>query len=209
MECLGGYLRGLVIFSVFLALSLGTAVAANTPVSVGTNVIKIIGVNYMAVDQWVEIANEGTDSTNLSGWMLMNMENQKYSFPSNFTLKAGSIFKVHARKGNNTATDLYNSGLAWNRNSDTATLKDAAGKIVSEYKYPIKAAIKKATKVKPLILPNTFSSGRMSPNFQAGYEPHYVAERGSLKSNSPVTLSGSPFICHGGPLNWAWTTGLR
>ncbi len=77
------------------------------------------------MDHWVEIANEGTGSMNLTGWTLMNMENQTYSFPANFTLKAGSIVKVHEGLGNNTAADLYNSELVRNRKSDTVTLKDA------------------------------------------------------------------------------------
>ena len=59
MKSSGGYLRGLVVLSVFLALSLGAAVAANAPISVGTNITKIIGVNYLGVDHWIEIANEG------------------------------------------------------------------------------------------------------------------------------------------------------
>ena len=205
MESSGGYLRRLVILSIFLALSLGAAVAANAPVSVGTNITKIIGVNYLGVDQWVEIANEGTGSMNLTGWTLTNVENQMFSFPADFTAKAGSIVKVHAGKGNNTAADLFNGTLVWNKKGDTATLKDATGKIVSEYKYPIKvSAPGNVTEVKPLSLPNTFSiSG------QAGYKSDYGAGRGSLRSNFPVNLSGRPFICHGGPLNWAWTTGLR
>jgi hypothetical protein len=87
MKSSGGYLCGLVVLSVFLALSLGAAVAANAPVSVGTNITKIIGVNYLGVDQWVEIANEGTGSMNLTGWTLMNTENQTCSFPANFSLK--------------------------------------------------------------------------------------------------------------------------
>ncbi len=70
MESSGGYLRGLVILFVFFALSLGAAVAANAPVMVGTDITKIIGVNYLGVDQWVEIANEGTGSMNLTGWTL-------------------------------------------------------------------------------------------------------------------------------------------
>jgi hypothetical protein len=210
MKSSGGHLRGLVVLSVFLALSLGAAVAANAPVSVGTNIIKIIGVNYLGMDQWVEITNEGTGSMNLTGWTLMNMENQTCSFPANFTLAAGSIVRVHAVKGNNTVTNLYNSTLIWNRTGDTASLKDATGKIVSEYKYPIKvSAPENVTKIKPIFLPNTFSISRTSQTFQAGYESDYGAERGSLKSNVPVNLSGRPFICHGGPLNWAWTTGLR
>ena len=82
MESSGVYLRGLVILSVFFALTLGAAVAVNAPVSVGTDITKIIGVDYLGVDQWVEIANEGTGSMNLTGWTLMNMENQTFSFPA-------------------------------------------------------------------------------------------------------------------------------
>lgn len=210
MESSSGYLSGLVILSIFFALSLGAAAAGNAPVSVGINIAKIIGLNYQDVDQWVEIANEGTGSMNLTGWTLMNTENQKYTFPANFTLETGSIFKVHTGKGNNTAADLFNSTLVWNKEEDTATLKDATGKIVSEYKYPIKvSASESVTKINPLILPNTFYIGWTSSNFQAGYESDHGDEGGSLKSNSPVQLSGRPFICHGGPLDWAWTSGLR
>ena len=79
------------------------------------------------MDQWVEIANEETGSMNLTGWTLMNMENQTCSFPANFTLKAGSIAKVHAEKSNNTAADLFNCELVRKRKSDTVTLKDATG----------------------------------------------------------------------------------
>ncbi len=208
MKSSGGYLSGLVILSIFFALSLGTAVAANTPVNVGTNT-KIIGVSYQGVDQWVEIANEGTGSINLTGWTLTNMENQMFSFPANFTLKAGSTVKVHAEKGDNTAADLFNSTLVWNKKDDTATLKDATGKIVSEYKYPIKVSPSASvTKINPIVLPNTFYIGWTASNFQAGNKSDYDTERGSLKYNNPVQLSGRPFICHGGPLNWAWTSGL-
>ncbi len=209
MDSSGGYLRGLVILSAFFALSLGAAVAANAPVSVGTDITKIIGVNYLGVDQWVEIANEGTGSMNLTGWMLTNMENQMFSFPANFTLKAGSIVKVHEGLGNDTATDLFNSTLLWNKESDTATLKDATGKVVSEYKYPIKvSALGSVTKIKPLSLLNTSSISGTSQPFLPDYKSDYGSESGSLKSSSPVNLTGHPFICHGGPLNWAWTTGI-
>lgn len=205
MKSSGGYLSGLVVLSIFLTLSLGAAVAANAPVSIGANITKIIEVNYPGADQWVEIANEGTGSMNLTGWTLINTENQTFSFPANFTLKAGSIVKVHTGKGNDTATDLYNSALVWSRKGGTATLKEATGKIVSEYRYPKEvSAPGNVTEVKPLSLPNSFSiSG------QAGYKSDYGAGSGSLRSSDPVNLSGRPFICHGGPLNWAWTTGLR
>jgi hypothetical protein len=212
MESSGGCLRRPVILCAFfgLALSLGAAVAANSQVGVGTDITKIIGVNYMGADQWVEIANEGTGSMNLTGWTLMNMKNQTCSFPAGFTLNAGSIVEVHTGKGDNTAADLFNSALVWDKRGDTAILKDATGKIVSEYKYPIKVSAQgSVTEIKPSLLPKAFSIGGTSPTFQPGYISDYSAERGSLKSNFPVNLSGRPFICHGGALNWAWTTGLR
>ncbi len=210
MKSSGGYLHGLVILSIFFALSLGAAVAANASVSVGADITKIIGVNYQGADQWVEIANEGTGSMNLAGWTLMNMENQTYSFPANFTLEAGSIVKVHEGLGDNTAADLYNSALQWSKEGDTATLRDAAGKIVSNYEYPIKvSAPGSVTKIKPLSLLNTSSISGASAPFLPDYKSNYDAEKGSLKSNSPVNLNGHPFICHGGALNWAWTTGSR
>lgn len=209
MESSDGYLRGLVILSVFFVLTLGAAVAANAPVSVGADITKIIGVDYLGVDQWVEIANEGTGSMNLTGWTLTNTENQTYSFPANFTLNVGSIVKVHAGNGNNTAADLFNGTLQWGKEGDTATLKDATGKIVSEYKYPVKVSTPgMVTTIKPLILANTSSINGTSQPFLPDYKLDYGTERGSLKSNSPVNLTGHPFICHGGPLNWAWTTGI-
>lgn len=210
MKNSGAYSLGLAILSVLFALSLGAAVAANAPVSIGINIAKIIGVNYQSVGQWVEIANVGTGSMNITGWTLTNMENQTFSFPADFTLNAGSIVKVHTGKGDNTAADLFNSTLVWNKKDDTATLKDTTGKIVSEYKYPTKvSASESLTAINPLILPNTFYTGWTSSNFPAVYKSNYSVERGSLKSNFPVQLSGHPFICHGGPLNWAWTSGSR
>jgi len=205
-----GCIRVLVILSVFFVLSLGASVAVSAPVSVGTDITKIIGVNYLGVDQWVEIANGGTGSMNLTGWTLMNMENQTYLFPANFTLKAGSMVKVHTGIGSNTAADLFNSTLLWNKEGDTATLKDATGKIVSEYKYPIEvSAPRSLTNIKPLNLPNMSSLGGTYQPFLRDYKSGYSAKRGSLKSNSPANLTGHPFICHGGPLNWAWTSGLE
>jgi len=208
MEISGEGFRGLVILSVFLALS--AASAANAPSSVGTDIVKIISVNYLGADQWVEIANEGTGSIDLTGWTLMNMENQTYSFPANYTLKASSTFRVHTGYGDNTSSDLWSSTLLWREMGDTATLKDAAGKIISEYEYPIAVSAPGSVAViKPLSLPNMSSIGGTSMPFLPDYRPSYGAESGSLKCSSPVNLTGHTFICHGGPLNWAWTSGLE
>jgi hypothetical protein len=200
----GGYLHGLIILSVLFALSLG-AIAANAQASVGKDITGIIGVNYLGVDQWVEIANKGTGSMNLTGWTLMNMENQTYSFPANFVLKTGTIVRVHSGEGNNTAADLFNSTLLWNKEGDTATLMDAIGKTVSEYKYPIKVSTPgNVAEIKPLLLANMSSiSGRLQPFLPDYRRSEYGADWASLKSNTPANLTGHTFICHGGPLNWA------
>ena len=145
MKSYGRYAYGVPILFVLMALSFGLVVAASNvtnetgkaPISIGTNITKIVGISYMGADQRVEIANQGTGTVDLTGWTLMNAENQTYSFPSNFTLKVRSLVYIHSGKGKDTAVDLYNSTLVWNKTRDNATLKDASGRTVSEYKYPV------------------------------------------------------------------------
>ncbi len=181
---------------------------AVAPASVGTDIARIISVNYLGADQWVEIANQGTGLIDLSGWSLVNREDESYTFPANFTLKAGSTAMVHSGFGSNTSSDLYNSSLLWSEIADTATLKDAAGRIISEYNYPVQvSAPGSAAPARPFSLPNAFANGGMNPPFLPDYRPPAGKEMSSL-SSTPVNLTGHPFICHGGPLNWAWTSGL-
>ena len=212
-RCLNG-LATLYASLAFLLVALGAAVAvaADAPGGVGTDgidITKIIGVNYLGTDQWVEIANKGTGSMILTGWTLTNMENQTWLFPADFTLRAGTIVRVHTGKGDNTAADLFNSTLLWKEEGDTATLRDATGKVVSEYKYPVEVSAQESTtKAKPVYLPDTSSLGGTSMPFIPDYRSSYAAEESGMKSSIPANLSGRPFICHGGPLNWAWTSGL-
>lgn len=205
MKGSGGCLIGLAILLFPLALSPGVAAAA----SVGTDIAKIISVNYQGADQWIEIANQGTGSIDLDGWSLENRENQSYTFPANFTLRAGSLARVHTGFGSNSSSDLYNSALDWNGMGDTATLKDAAGRIISKYVYPLEVSAPESDALtRPLALPNAFSPGGMNPPFLPDYRPPPGRDMGSMSSGTPVNLTGHSFICHGGPLNWAWTSGL-
>lgn len=67
----------------------------------------------------------------------MNKENITYAFPTSFVLKPGAQVKVHSNAGKPNSTDLYNSSVLWSRTGDTAILKDASGKVVSKYSYPV------------------------------------------------------------------------
>ena len=136
----------LAILTVLVALSVGMTVAVNSGVSasnktsnVGSNTttkVSITGVNSTEVDQWIEIANNGTSNVSFAGWKLMNKENQTYSFPASFVLKPGAKVKVHSIAGKPNVTDLYNSSVLLNKTGDMAILKDATGKVVSKYSYP-------------------------------------------------------------------------
>lgn len=111
MRSSGGHLFGLAILSFLFILSQGAEASALAPASVGTDIARIISVNYLGTDHRVEIADLGTGLIDLSGWSLKNRENESYIFPANFTLKPGSTVKVHCGFGSNTSSDLYNSAL--------------------------------------------------------------------------------------------------
>ena len=156
--------RRLAILSVLVALSIGMVVAAsnvanisNKTVSTSNKItsnigagqtikISITGITYLGVNQFATIANQGTSNVNLTGWKLMDKENQTYSFPASFSLKPNAVVRVHSESGRSTIADLYNSSLTWNMNGDTGTLKDASGKVISQYSYPAKAAVKTPAK---------------------------------------------------------------
>ena len=150
------YINRLAILIVLVALSVGMTVAANSGVSasnktsnVGSNTttkVSITGVNSTEVDQWIEIANNGTSNVSFAGWNLMNKENLTYAFPASFVLKPRAQVKVHSMSGKSDSTDLYNSSMLLNKTGDMATLKDANGKVISKYSYPaVSIAIAKAT----------------------------------------------------------------
>jgi hypothetical protein len=201
MEISGKHPHGLAIMSAFFVLALAAAAAGNTPGSIGTDIAKIISINYMGEDQWIGIANQGTGSIDLTGWTLMNRENQTYTFPVNFILKPGTLVRVHSGYGIDSSFDRWNSSLLWSREGDIATLVDATRRTVSEYRYPIEVSAAGSVAETPGSPPNAFSSDSINPPFLPDYRSPSDADTGT------VNLTGRPFICHGGPLNWAWTSG--
>lgn len=135
---------GLGVLSALFVICMGLVAAENNttniiaPTNAGEDIdhsISIATVNYDA--QLVEIVNSGTNETNIGDWKLMNKEDMYYPFPKDFTLMPGAMVTVHSLAGTDTSTDLYRSGLRWNKRSDTATLIDPSGKVVSTYMYPV------------------------------------------------------------------------
>jgi len=88
--------------------------------------------------EWIAIANDGPRSVEMSGWVLRDESTQnRYQFPSGFSLAPGSETLVHSGCGNDTPTDLYwcSSGPVWSNGGDTAILQLPSGVVVSRERY--------------------------------------------------------------------------
>lgn len=85
----------------------------------------------------VLIANRGQGPATLTGWTLLDAAELVYTFPA-FTLAAGAEVRVWVKDGADDAANLYwgRGSPVWNNAGDTATLRDAAGELVSELTYP-------------------------------------------------------------------------
>jgi len=86
----------------------------------------------------VTIRNDGLATVDITRWTLVDASGKNlFSFPS-LALTPGGIAVIHSGRGVPSGPDLYwgkTKGI-WNDAGDTATLRDAAGAIVSTYKYP-------------------------------------------------------------------------
>ena len=86
----------------------------------------------------VEITNQGSSSTVLTGWVLKDESaTHRYNFPSGFLLDAGADVRVLTGCGTDTTTSLYwcSGGAVWNNSGDTAFLLDPSGNIHAQYGY--------------------------------------------------------------------------
>lgn len=86
--------------------------------------------------EWVQMTNSGATSVSLNGWTLSD-EGVKhlYRFPM-FSLDPGASVRVYTGCGSNTANSLYwcRSQAVWNNDGDTATLADAQGNVVDQWR---------------------------------------------------------------------------
>ncbi|MEV6305384.1 lamin tail domain-containing protein [Actinoplanes sp. NPDC051861] len=90
--------------------------------------------------EWITIVNDGTAPLSVADWTVRDASRVGYTF-GKVTIPAKGVIRLHTGKGRNTATDLYwNSGnYIWNNTGDTATLRDAAGRVVDTCTWKQKA----------------------------------------------------------------------
>ncbi|MGW2419524.1 lamin tail domain-containing protein [Streptomyces sp. NPDC001709] len=86
--------------------------------------------------QWVDVTNNTRRAVNLDNWKLSDANGHTYTF--HHVLLAGrATVRVHTGVGRDTKTDLYQDRRTrvWDVNADTATLRDARGRLVDTYAW--------------------------------------------------------------------------
>jgi hypothetical protein len=92
--------------------------------------------------EWVLLTNTTGKSVTVTGWTLRDKAGHVYRFPA-FALKAHASVEVHTGAGKNSAANLYwghqppaSTSYVWNNSgTETATLKNAAGKTIDTRSY--------------------------------------------------------------------------
>lgn len=87
--------------------------------------------------EYVLIENLTGASVDMTGWQLLESKRGKsFTFPT-FVLPAGAKLRIWTKPGTADASNLYiGSPIAvWHNTGDTATLRDAQGKVVSYWAY--------------------------------------------------------------------------
>jgi competence protein ComEC len=110
------------------------------PVTTGNVVITTIFydgvVSSAEPDEYVEIKNNDSRGIKLQNWTLSDAQNHVYTFPA-YVMDPGKVCRVYTNQNHPEWCGFsYGSGSAiWNNTGDTATLKDANGKVISTKGY--------------------------------------------------------------------------
>jgi micrococcal nuclease len=85
----------------------------------------------------VRVRNERPEPLDLSGWTLRDEADHVYEFPDGTRLAPGRELTVYTGAGTDGDGDLYwgESRPVWNNAGDTATLRDADGRVRAERSY--------------------------------------------------------------------------
>lgn len=90
-------------------------------------------------EEYITIANEGTNTVDLTGWSVKDESaSHRYRFPAGFALTAGETLILRTGCGDDFGTELFwcNVGSAvWNNDGDTVFILDPNGNTHDSYTY--------------------------------------------------------------------------
>jgi len=89
-------------------------------------------------DEYVELSNLGSMPVDLSGWHLISAAgNQRYDFPSGFTLEPDQVCRVYTNEDHPDWCGLKwgEATAVWRNEGDKVELYDANGVLVDEFSY--------------------------------------------------------------------------
>jgi hypothetical protein len=88
--------------------------------------------------EWVAIANLGSDPVDMTGWVLRDESTQnRFGFPTEFSLSPGKEVLVRSGCGDATETDLFwcTADPVWSNGGDTMILQSSRGSVVARERY--------------------------------------------------------------------------
>lgn len=88
-------------------------------------------------DEYFTLRNLYKDAVDMSGWTLTNREGVTFAFPEGFVLPSQAKVCVFTGCGVDTHSDLHwcSERPIWRNEGDTATLRDATGRIIDRHTY--------------------------------------------------------------------------
>jgi hypothetical protein len=89
------------------------------------------GSNQSLNGELVTIRNAGAKRIQLEGYTVRDAQGRTFTFAA-LALAAGRAVRVHTGSGSNTRRHVFwgQSSYVWNNSGDTATLRNAAGRVV-------------------------------------------------------------------------------
>jgi hypothetical protein len=101
--------------------------------------VVIVNVFNSGYKEYVEIANQGIGSQDLSGWTISGSKgDETFTFPSGYVLAAESTVRLHSGRDGVDAPphEIYwTRKTVWNNQGETVYLRDAQGNLVDDYSY--------------------------------------------------------------------------
>lgn len=95
----------------------------------------VVGAGDLNVE-YVEIYNQSNGAVDMTGWQLVDNEDQRFIFPT-LILNSGGAIKVYSKNGNNTVIELYWQADApvW-QSGETVSLLDSSSDLIATYSIP-------------------------------------------------------------------------